>query len=44
MGFNELNSVEYFVIHRLTGVNLNEVKSGTAIEQPVDLYDSDQWR
>lgn len=44
MGFNELNSVEYFVIHRLTGVNLIEVKSSTAIEQPVALYDSDQWR
>ena len=25
MGFNELNTVEHFFIHKLTGVNLNEV-------------------
>ena len=23
MGFNELNSVEHYIIHQLTGVNLN---------------------
>lgn len=23
MGFNELNSVEHYMIHQLTGVNLN---------------------
>lgn len=30
MSFNELNSVEYFIIHRLTGVNLNNVPAGKA--------------
>ncbi|TSA25525.1 MAG: hypothetical protein D4R68_08735 [Ignavibacteriales bacterium] len=25
MSFNELNTVEHFIIHRLTGVNLNNV-------------------
>jgi type I restriction enzyme, R subunit len=24
MGFNELNSVEYFILHQLTGINLND--------------------
>jgi type I restriction enzyme R subunit len=28
MTFNELNSVEHFIIHNLTGVNLNSVHSG----------------
>lgn len=32
MPFNELNSVEHFVIHRLSGVNLNQVKSGQVAE------------
>ena len=26
--FNELNSVEYFIIHQLTGINLNQVQHG----------------
>jgi hypothetical protein len=30
MAFNELNSVEYFIIHHLTGVNLNQVQHGMA--------------
>lgn len=44
MGFNELNSVEHFFVHRLTGVNLNEVKSGSSVEQPIPQYDSVKWR
>jgi type I restriction enzyme R subunit len=24
MGFNELNSVEHYIIHQLSGVNLND--------------------
>lgn len=30
MSFNELNSVEHFIIHRLTGVNLNNLPAGKA--------------
>jgi len=43
MSFNELNSVEHFIIHHLTGVNLNNVQSGMVAEDPVD-YDSVKWR
>lgn len=42
--FNELNSVEHFFVHRLTGVNLNEVKSGNAVEEPIPSYDALKWR
>lgn len=44
MGFNELNSVEHFFVHRLTGVNLNEAQSGIAVEEPIQPYDSVKWR
>lgn len=44
MGFNELNSVEHFFVHRLTGVNLNKAKLGTAVEEPIPFYDSIKWR
>lgn len=44
MGFNELNSVEHFFVHRLTGVNLNAVKSGNAVEEPIPSYDAVKWR
>ena len=44
MGFNELNSVEHFFVHRLTGVNLNEAKSGNAVEEPIIAYDTVKWR
>lgn len=44
MSFNELNSVEYFFIHRLTGVNLNSVQSGSASEEPIPAYDTVKWR
>lgn len=44
MGFNELNSVEHFFIHRLTGVNLNEAKTVNAVEEPIPAYESVKWR
>ncbi|WP_276348830.1 type I restriction endonuclease subunit R [Daejeonella sp. JGW-45] len=43
MNFNELNSVEHFIIHRLTGVNLNGVQSGIVAEDPVE-YDTVKWK
>ena len=30
--FIELNSVEHFIIHQLTGINLNQVQHGTVKE------------
>lgn len=39
MSFTELNSVEHFIIERLAGVNLNQVKSGVA-----RVADSAMWR
>jgi len=44
MGFNELNSVEYFFIHKLTGVNLNEIKHGNVVEESIESYDAVKWR
>ena len=45
MVFNELNSVEHFIIHRLTGVNLNKVRSGMAVqEEPVKEYPAVKWK
>lgn len=43
MNFNELNSVEHYIIHRLTGVNLNVVQSGMVAEDPVE-YDPVKWK
>ncbi len=43
MSFNELNSVEHFIIHKLTGVNLNNVQSGMVAEDAVE-YDSVKWK
>lgn len=43
MNFNELNSVEHFIIHRLTGVNLNAIQSGKVAEDPVE-YDTVKWK
>ncbi|MEI6520468.1 MAG: HsdR family type I site-specific deoxyribonuclease [bacterium] len=44
MVFTELNSVEYFVVRQLTGVNLNQVKAGMMNEEAVPYGDSAQWR
>ena len=30
MGFNELNSVEHYIVHQLSGVNLNNTKAQEA--------------
>lgn len=43
MTFNELNSVEHFIIHRLTGINLNQVKSGIA-DVEFEGYGPAKWR
>jgi len=40
MSFNELNSVEYFIIRQLTGVNLN---SGSFLE-PGENYGASLWK
>lgn len=39
MGFNELNSVEHYIIHQLTGVNLNS----SEMQEPKVAYGS-QWQ
>lgn len=44
MAFNELNSVEHFIIHQLTGVNLNAAKSGLAMEDGVSYGSDAKWR
>jgi len=33
MTFNEKNSVEHFIIHNLTGVNLNNARGGMVKEE-----------
>ena len=43
MSFNELNSVEHFIIHNLTGVNLNNVSAGMVKEEPVG-YGDVKWK
>lgn len=44
MSFNELNSVEHFIIHRLTGVNLNNVHGNSVVQEPVAEYDTVKWK
>lgn len=44
MFFNELNSVEHFIIHHLTGVNLNNVKDGSVVQEPDADYDTVKWK
>lgn len=43
MTFNEQNSIENFVIHQLTGINLNSVKNNLVEDELVD-YGSVRWR
>lgn len=43
MLFNEQNTVEHFLIHQLTGVNLNAVKGKFASEGIVE-YDTVKWK
>ena len=43
MSFNELNSVEHYIIHQLTGVNLNKAKAkGNFVSEPSAPYGL-QW-
>jgi type I restriction enzyme, R subunit len=44
MSFNELNTVEHFIIHYLTGVNLNAIQGNTVKEIPVTYGDEVKWR
>lgn len=44
MSFNELNSVEHFVIHRLTGINLNKIEDNAVVQEPITEYDSVKWK
>ena len=39
MGFNELNSVEHYIIHQLSGVNLNSFE----VQEPNVAYGL-QWQ
>jgi type I restriction enzyme R subunit len=44
MPFNELNTVEHFIIRHLTGVNLNVIQGNIAKESPVSYGDEVKWR
>ncbi len=43
MAFNELNSIEYFIIHQLTGINLNQVQHGMVKEDAASYGDDAKW-
>lgn len=43
MPFNEQNTVEHFIIHQLSGVNLNAVQGNVVKEDAVE-YDSVKWK
>ncbi|CAN5681818.1 HsdR family type I site-specific deoxyribonuclease [soil metagenome] len=43
MAFNEQNTVEHFIIHQLTGVNLNAVQ-GNVVKEDAVAYDSVKWK
>ena len=43
MAFNEQNTVEHFIIHQLTGVNLNAVQGNIVKEDAVE-YDTVKWK
>lgn len=44
MAFNELNSVEYFIIHQLTGLNLNRAQQGAVKEEPAPFGAEPTWK
>ncbi len=44
MSFNELNSVEHFIIHQLTGVNLNAVHGNIVKEEEIPYGGESKWR
>jgi type I restriction enzyme R subunit len=39
MGFTELNSVEHYIIHQMSGVNLNAVPGDNQVKEPQSQYD-----
>lgn len=41
--FNELNSAEYFIIHQLTGTNLNQIQHGMIKEEPAHYGHEPKW-
>lgn len=44
MAFNEQNTVEHFIIHKLTGVNLNSLQFDIAKEKPVAYGNEVKWK
>ncbi|MCF8425206.1 MAG: HsdR family type I site-specific deoxyribonuclease [Bacteroidia bacterium] len=44
MSFNEQNTVEHFIIHHLTGINLNAIKGNMVNEDPVEYGDPVKWK
>jgi len=44
MAFNEQNTVEHFIVHKLTGINLNAIHNGMVKEDAVPYIDETQWR
>jgi type I restriction enzyme R subunit len=44
MAFNEQNSVEHFIVHQLSGVNLNSIHGGAVREADVDYGDKAKWK
>jgi type I restriction enzyme R subunit len=44
MAFNEQNSVEHFIVHQLTGINLNSIQAGIVREDSVLYGDSVKWK
>tara|TARA_R110001599_G_scaffold353775_1_gene597168 strand:+ start:4510 stop:7488 length:2979 start_codon:yes stop_codon:yes gene_type:complete len=43
MGFTELNSVEHYIIHQMTGVNLNDAQGHNQVNEPHGQYTL-QWQ
>ncbi|MCF8054601.1 MAG: type I restriction endonuclease subunit R, partial [Deltaproteobacteria bacterium] len=44
MAFNELNSVEYFIINQLTGINLNQVQHGMVKDELAHYGNEPKWK
>lgn len=43
MGFTELNSVEHYIIHQISGVNLNDTQYKNQVSEPLTSY-ALQWQ
>ena len=44
MGFTELNSVEHYIIHQMTGVNLNIPHGQNEVSEPKPKSFGVQWQ